>query len=187
MSSIYRFFLVSFYLLFLVACSTEPAIRPTQWAQKVQGINIHAFYKVDSHLYRSGLPSQKGMQQIERLGVRSILNLHHFGNDNAEIQGTSLQVKQIRVNVTKMNYAEIVQSLRYIMQSDKPVLVHCLTGADRTGVVVAAYRMLQGWSKQAAMNEMLNGGFHFRRYLFPNLIPLVENINIEQLRRDVQS
>ena len=178
---------ITLTLLLLTACSTEPKIRPSTWGQKIQGSQIRALYKVDNHLYRSGLPSQRGMHYAEKLGIRYVLNLHHFGNDNAEIRGTKLQVKQIRIHVTKMTYADIVQSLRYITKAKQPVLVHCLTGADRTGVVVAAYRMLNGWPKQEAINEMVNGGYHFRRHLFPNLIPLVEDIDIQQLKRDVYS
>jgi protein tyrosine phosphatase (PTP) superfamily phosphohydrolase (DUF442 family) len=185
MPTLFRFLVISLCFTFLSACSLSPSVRPSAWAQKVEGINVRAFYKVDNRLDRSALPSHKGMKSIEKLGIRSVLNVHHFGDDHAEMQGTSLKGKQIRIHVTKMTYAEIVESLRYIVKTEQPVLIHCLTGADRTGVIVAAYRMLKGWTKQAAIDEMLKGGFHFRRYLFPNLLPLVENIDIEQLRRDV--
>lgn len=41
------------------------------------------------------------------------------------------------------------------------VLVHCLHGEDRTGIVVAAYRILiQGWSVNQATAEMYKFGFH---------------------------
>lgn len=187
MTTISQILIATLCLPLLFACSTEPKVRPMTWAQKVEGQEIRALYKVDNHLYRSGLPPRAGMLNIQRAGVRSILNLHHFGNDDAEVQGTSLHVKQIRIKVTKMTYADIVQSLRYIEKTNKPVLVHCLTGADRTGVVVAAYRMLKGWTKKEAINEMANGGYHFRRHLFSNLIPLVEGIDIKRLKRDVYS
>ena len=181
-----RFVVILILFAFITACSnSQPKVRPSTWAQKIEHAPIRNFYKVDNHLYRSGLPTGKGMQYAEKLGIRYVLNLHHFGNDDAEVQGTSLKVKQIRIHVTKMTYAEIVQSLKYIVKADKPVLVHCLTGSDRTGIVVAAYRMLKGWTKEEAINEMVHGGYHFRRYLFPNLIPLVESINIQQLKKDV--
>lgn len=41
------------------------------------------------------------------------------------------------------------------------VLVHCLHGEDRTGMVMAAYRMImQNWSFEKAKTEMLGYGFH---------------------------
>ena len=189
MTKPFRFILIIILFSLLTACSgtSEPKIRPNSWAIKVPNSQIRALYKVDNHLYRSGLPTRAGMRQAEKMGIRYVLNLHHFGNDNAEIRGTSLQVKQIKIHVTKMTYDEIVQSLRYIVKADKPVLVHCLTGADRTGVVVAAYHMLKGWKKEDAIDEMLNGGYHFRRHLFSNLVPLVKSIDIQRLKQDVYS
>jgi protein tyrosine/serine phosphatase len=40
------------------------------------------------------------------------------------------------------------------------VLIHCKHGLDRTGLVAAMYRIVaQGWSKQAALDEMEHGGY----------------------------
>ena len=47
-----------------------------------------------------------------------------------------------------------------------PVLVHCKHGADRTGCIVALYRIVfQSWSKEAAIDEMHNGGYGFIAYM----------------------
>lgn len=47
------------------------------------------------------------------------------------------------------------------------VLVHCLHGEDRTGMIIAAYRMLQQmWTFQQARDEMFSLGFHKFPYLF---------------------
>lgn len=43
--------------------------------------------------------------------------------------------------------------------------IHCLHGEDRTGLVVALYRILvQGWTVKRAKQEMYDNGFH--RILF---------------------
>ncbi|WP_282598360.1 tyrosine-protein phosphatase, partial [Pseudomonas chlororaphis] len=52
-------------------------------------------------------------------------------------------------------------------ESDGPVLMHCKHGSDRTGLMSAMYRVVvQGWSKEEALNEMTGGGFgdssHFK-------------------------
>lgn len=42
-----------------------------------------------------------------------------------------------------------------------PVFVHCFRGADRTGYLVAMFRICrQSWSVQQAYNEMKACGFH---------------------------
>ncbi|MEN1377800.1 tyrosine phosphatase TpbA, partial [Pseudomonas aeruginosa] len=41
-----------------------------------------------------------------------------------------------------------------------PVLMHCKHGNNRTGLFAAMYRIVvQGWDKQAALEEMQRGGF----------------------------
>ncbi len=55
----------------------------------------------------------------------------------------------------------------------QPVFVHCQRGADRTGTACAVYRIcVEGWEKEDAIDEMVNGGFafetrftHLTRYL----------------------
>jgi tyrosine-protein phosphatase SIW14 len=48
-----------------------------------------------------------------------------------------------------------------------PIFVHCQHGQDRTGVIVALYRIFyEQWTPQAAHDEMMNMGFH------PELVPL---------------
>ena len=43
-----------------------------------------------------------------------------------------------------------------------PFFVHCQHGSDRTGVCIAAYRIVvQGWTKQDAIREMTGGNYGF--------------------------
>ncbi|HET8706279.1 MAG TPA: hypothetical protein VFM46_08265, partial [Pseudomonadales bacterium] len=54
----------------------------------------------------------------------------------------------------------------------------CQHGADRTGVMSAMYRMVeQGWSKQEALDEMINGGYGFHP-LWSNIIDYIKQVDI---------
>lgn len=47
------------------------------------------------------------------------------------------------------------------------VYVHCLHGVDRTGYMIAWYRIrVQGWAPKRAVKEMLDMGFHKFPYYF---------------------
>ncbi|HVW02471.1 MAG TPA: tyrosine-protein phosphatase [Planctomycetaceae bacterium] len=61
-------------------------------------------------------------------------------------------------------YAGALKALTEAVAADRPVLVHCAAGADRTGGVIAGYRMLiQHRSPEEAYAEMLSYGWDPRR------------------------
>ncbi|MBT6746049.1 MAG: protein tyrosine phosphatase, partial [Flavobacteriales bacterium] len=58
--------------------------------------------------------------------------------------------------------------------------------ADRTGAAIAVYRMaIQGWEKQKAIDEFRNGDFGYHEELFPNILALLESIDIDALKKDL--
>jgi protein tyrosine/serine phosphatase len=63
--------------------------------------------------------------------------------------------------------------------------VHCWHGSDRTGCIIALYRILnQGWSKEQAIDEMVYGGYGFKsRYV--NIIRYIKDADIEKIRNQV--
>ena len=63
-----------------------------------------------------------------------------------------------------------------------PVFVHCLHGADRTGTMCAAYRVVvDGWTKQQAIDEMTKGGYGFHP-VWANLPKFIENLDVEKIK-----
>jgi protein tyrosine/serine phosphatase len=64
-----------------------------------------------------------------------------------------------------------------------PLFVHCQRGADRTGMVCAMYRIvICGWTKDAAIQEMKEGGFHFNTG-WQNLVDYINRVDIEALKK----
>lgn len=55
-----------------------------------------------------------------------------------------------------------VQQCLRILREQPEVLVHCFSGVDRTGFIVAAYRMqVEGWTFERAHNEWVRAGRHW--------------------------
>lgn len=146
-------------------------------------VEINNFHQVDSLVFRSGQPSSSEMRNLERAGFKTILNLRNIQDDDFESRDTKLIIKHLPIRTKAMNQDDIIEALRIIRDSEKPILVHCLHGSDRTGVVVAAYRMVfQGWSKLKAVEEFSKPGFGYHDMLFPHLLKLVENIDSESIK-----
>lgn len=172
-------------------CSSTQTItqdRPADWSGKVNVNSLENLYKVDDNLYRSEQPNASDMKALEQFGMKTVLNLRRVQDDNREARNTSLKLHHIPINTFKMSYEELLQSVRIIEKAEKPVLVHCLHGSDRTGVVVAAYRMTtQGWTKEAAIKEFKEGGYGYHDGWFPNLVELLESLDVQKLKTDLSA
>ncbi len=148
--------------------------------------SVKNFHRVDVNLCRSGQPQKKGMRALEDYGVKTVINLRNVIDDAREIKGTNLIQVRIPMRAKKITYADIITTLCAIEVAEKPVLIHCLHGSDRTGCMVAAYRMLHGMSKEDAINEFTNEKYGYNKKLFPNILTLLESIDPEKLKSDVQ-
>jgi protein tyrosine/serine phosphatase len=164
------------------------AERPTEWAQPVVLEGVPNLHRVTSTLYRSAQPSATGMRNLERLGTRTVINLRAFHTDRDEIDGTALLNPQLRIHTWKIQDQQVIQVLRMLRQPERgPFLIHCQHGADRTGLMNAMYRIVeQGWTREAAIREMLEGGYGYHA-IWRNIIGYIEEADIGRIRAAVQA
>jgi protein tyrosine phosphatase (PTP) superfamily phosphohydrolase (DUF442 family) len=160
------------------------ANRPNTWAQRVNLAGVPNLYRVSEALYRGDQPSLLGMQNLKKLGVRTILNLRSFHSDRDEIGETGLAYEHIYMKAWHPEEEDVVSFLKIVTDPKRaPVLVHCQHGADRTGTLIAVYRIaVQGWSKAEAIREMTEGGFGFHR-AWSNLPRWIRKLNIDRIKR----
>ena len=159
--------------------------RPAAWARPIALAGVPNFHQVSTNLYRGAQPSGEGMRNLKDKGIVTIVNLRSFNSDRREIRGTGLRYEHIYMKAWHPEREEIVRFLQIVTDPQRtPVLVHCQHGADRTGTMCAAYRMaVQGWPKEAALKEMMEGGYGFHQ-VWKNLRPWIEKLDIEAIRRD---
>lgn len=174
-------------LLPLVALG-DVRVRPLSWAQPVMGMELDNFYQLSSEVYRSKQPDDEAMAALAGMGMRSILNLREYHSDEDDARGTDLQLYRVPVNAGDVDDEFVVKALRVIAGAEKPLLIHCWHGSDRTGVVAAMYRMVfQGWSREAAMDEFMNGGYGYHRRFYPNIERYLETVDIDAIRIRLES
>jgi len=169
--------------LLLGACTTLPAEnpRPGHWAKAEPSRYLENFYRVDEQVYRSAQPSAPGMRELQYKGIKTVLNLRYLQNDAALTQSTNLVTQHLSMLASAISQEQLHQALALIRLAEKPVLVHCRYGSDRTGAVIAAYRIIeQHWTKKEAVREMLWGGYGHHYLLFPDIRKTILNLSINQ-------
>ena len=126
---------------------------------------VPAFAQVSEALYRGGQPTADGFGELKKMGIRTVVSLRHTGSDQHRLNGLGLQYVQIRFDPVRPEDEDVVDFLKVVTEADnQPVFVHCLEGVNRTGMMVAVYRVVvQDWPREKALAEMkamgANGGW----------------------------
>jgi protein tyrosine phosphatase (PTP) superfamily phosphohydrolase (DUF442 family) len=157
--------------------------RPEKWAIPVKLEGVPNFYKVDDKLYRSAQPSAKGMKNLEKYGIKTVINLRSAHSDKDEIGELPLKQYHIRIKTWNLKDEHAVQFLKIVTDpKNQPVLVHCQHGADRTGTMCAVYRIiLQNWTREDAIKEMRDGGYNYHP-VWQNLIIWLKKADMKKLK-----
>ena len=158
--------------------------RPATWAHALDLPGAPNLHKVSGDLYRGAQPSAEGMEQLEKLGVKTVVNLRSLHSDRDEISDTGLAYEHIRMKTWDPETEDVVRFLRIVTDSNcTPVFVHCQRGADRTGMMCAVYRIaVQGWNGDEAMEEMSKGGFGFYSG-WQDLVDYVLELDVDEIKR----
>jgi protein tyrosine/serine phosphatase len=105
------------------------------------------FYQIDKDAYRSGiLRSYNLPYYLKKYQIKTILNLQGE-SDKAwyanEIKlSKTYHIKHIDYRISNKHYYDYNQTahiVKLLRESPKPILIHCVGGADRTSMVAALY------------------------------------------------
>ncbi len=130
------------------------------YAQKaVENKNLPNFHQVNENLYRGGQPTEEGIKQLAGQ-VKTIVYLR--GLDEREkteekwAKASNIGFKSFPLsNWFSPKDSQIKDILAFINDpQNQPVFVHCQRGADRTGTVIAVYRISHdGKTAKEAIDE----------------------------------
>jgi tyrosine-protein phosphatase SIW14 len=115
--------------------------------------------KVNDSLYRGGQPDLQGLRQLQALGVKSVINLRLTNDvwkaERAAVTAASMAYTNIPLDaLSAPTDAQVASILAAISSLPKPVFVHCQYGSDRTGTIIACYRIREDrWPNSRALKE----------------------------------
>lgn len=166
-----------------LAAATFAAGRPATWASPVAGVPVGNFYRVEPDLYRSAQPDAEGFQALAAHGIKCVLDVAGGRGDGKAAHGTPLRLVHVSLRAWDLRDDRVLEALRVLTDpANRPVLIHCKHGADRTGAILALYRVVvEGWSKEDAVREMRDGGYHFHS-IWSNLVEYVWSADVASLR-----
>ena len=166
--------------------AASPANRPANWAEPLTLEGVRNLYRISPMLYRSEQPTALGFKNLEKLGIRTVINLRWFNNDNKEVAGTLLRTERVKMVTWDVDDHHVIDVMRMLKQTENgPFLIHCQHGADRTGLMSAMYRVLeQGWTPEDALAELQGGGYGYHA-MWKNILRYVRAADIEALRASI--
>ena len=119
--------------------------------------------RVAPGVYRGAQPEKDGFATLKRMGIRTVIDMRTTESEKTEVEAAGMKAVAVPIEMTRKGLKEKVDHVVALMAdpANQPVYVHCRHGQDRTGIVVAAYRMKQqGWSLAEAEAEMQVFGFN---------------------------
>jgi protein tyrosine/serine phosphatase len=151
-------------LLLTTALSVAVSAAPSDTQREIP---IERFHQVDEHLYRGAQPTAEGFRKLRDLGVKVIVNLRmpaDAARTDEKRVVESLGMRYVHMPVEDGNFftrsrripESVIRDFFKLVQdtASGPVFVHCHRGADRTGALVAFYRIArQGWDNARALKE----------------------------------
>jgi protein tyrosine/serine phosphatase len=141
---------------------------------------IPDFGEVTPTLYRGGQPKEHGFEALAKMGFQIVVDLRG-DRDSEREEVTRLGMQYVSMywqcSFPKDSiFADFITLIR--TNPGKKIFVHCRVGDDRTGMMVAAYRMAEeGWGAERAKKEMTTFGFSFvhRHVICPRLADYEED------------
>jgi len=130
-------------LLFLALALAEPL-------RVLVGTNVHAV--IDGQIYRSAQPSGAWLSSFARgHGIRTVINLRgtcyprDWYLDEAEaVQQLGISLEDVCLSAGRLpSPHELRQLALALRHAERPLLLHCRHGADRTGLAAAVALLLE--------------------------------------------
>jgi tyrosine-protein phosphatase SIW14 len=153
-------------------------IAPGVMAQEgVKYKELPRFHRINEKLYRGAQPRDGGLMRLKQLGVKTVINLRGSNEDtrSEEQQARTLGLNYFNVpldTIGRPSDAKVQRVLAILnAPENQPVFVHCNHGRDRTGLIIAIYRLAnEGWTAEEAQREANRYGMFWWKFGLRNYI-----------------
>jgi tyrosine-protein phosphatase SIW14 len=137
-------------------------------AEHIPLSGVGNFGRVTENLYRGAQPSPEGFSQLKKLGIGMVVN---FRDERGEQQTEQRAAEALGMRYVVIGWnarkeptdAQVAEFLALVRENAQTkIFAHCHLGADRTGVMLATYRIAEDhWTAEQALAEMKAFHLHF--------------------------
>jgi protein tyrosine/serine phosphatase len=159
--------------------SAQQATPPPDPAERITLKGVSNAAQVNGTLYRGAQPSLEALPGLKKIGIAVIVDFRDDANniewEKKGVEAQGMNFVSIPWSASKNPTREKVAAFFTALNgnADKKIFVHCERGADRTGTMIALYRIAYDhWTPDQAVAEM--NAFHYWNHIFPNLARYVE-------------
>ena len=129
------------------------------------------FHKIDDGVYRSNQPSPRRLEQFRDMGIKTVLNLRgkgehsHYLFEKEACEKLGLTLIDHTLYASDLASPQELLALATLFETiEKPFVMHCKSGADRTGLAAVMYLVIvKEIPIEQAMDQLNWRYIHFRK------------------------
>jgi protein tyrosine/serine phosphatase len=151
------------------------------WGQTEKPEGLPNFGRVSDVLFRGAQPTTAGYSTLRKMGVSIVVNFRdessEIAAENRQVESSGMRYVGIPWNgIDEPSNQQVAQFLELVRANpEAKIFVHCKAGADRTGVMVAAYRIaVEHTAVSDAVAEMHK--YHYHEFFLPHLVRYVKSL-----------
>ncbi len=159
-------FVIGWFLNSTVSSQTPTALK-----------NLPNFHKVNDQLYRGGQPKEAGFAELKRMGIVTVIDLRDDDEralkEKAIVESAGMRFINIPLDSWGRPDIKVIDEIiSHIKAAENhPVFIQCKRGRDRTGMVLAIYRMTtDGWTSKHAGDEAEKYGIRWWQFKMRDFI-----------------
>ncbi len=172
---------VAFVAAFALSAAAPTPAQIAPIGERATSINIPGVPNagsVTATLFRGAQPNSSAFAGLQKLGMNIVVD---FRGESGEVSAEKKSVEALGMKFVNLPWNgasvptrdQILSFFTLLRENpDQKIFLHCQYGADRTGVMIALYRIAADhWTPEQAISEMRD--FHYHSFMLPHLAKYV--------------